>query len=201
MMIGARFAPLRLLGVDSGQPRWPTLTLSGQDILVRPPQMEDFGAWADLRDRSRAFLTPWEPTWPEDDLTRTAFRRRIKRYHSEIARDESYPFFVFATEGTPLYGGLTLGNIRRGAAQTGTLGYWMGAPFAGKGIMQKAVALVCAHGLRALGLHRIEAACLPENAASIRLLEKAGFQREGFARRYLSINGARRDHILFALLP
>lgn len=199
-MLSARFAPLRLLGVDTGQPRWPTLTLRGESVLVRPPDIDDFSEWAHLREQSRAFLKPWEPPWPMDDLTRNSFRRRIKRYQSEISRDEAYPFFIFGQDGLGLRGGLTLGNVRRGAAQAATLGYWMGAPHAGQGLMQQAVSLVCAHGIKSLALQRIEAACLPENGASIHLLEKAGFEREGFAKSYLNINGERRDHILFALI-
>lgn len=200
-MLGARFAPLRLLGVETGAPRWPSLTLAHGGLLVRPPDHDDFAAWARLREASRAFLVPWEPPWPVDDLTRPAFKRRVRRYHNEIGRDEAYPFFIFDQASHALMGGLTLGNVRRGAAQAATLGYWMGAAHAGRGVMSRAVGMVCRHGFRQLGLQRIEAACLPENAPSIHLLEKAGFEREGFARRYLNIDGVRRDHVLFALLP
>jgi ribosomal-protein-alanine N-acetyltransferase len=99
-----------------------------------------------------------------------------------------------------LVGGRTLANVRRGVAQAGSLGYWMGQPFAGKGLMTVAVrALIpCAFG--ALGLHRLEAACIPTNAASISLLEKTGFVREGYAREYLCINGIWQDHLLYARL-
>jgi ribosomal-protein-alanine N-acetyltransferase len=95
---------------------------------------------------------------------------------------------------------LTLGGIRRGVAQAATLGYWMGAPHAGKGRMTRAVAAVVRFGFDSLRLHRIEAACIPDNAPSIALLERNGFEREGFARAYLKINDAWRDHILLALL-
>jgi ribosomal-protein-alanine N-acetyltransferase len=200
LRVAARFAPLRLLGVETGRPRWPTLTLTGDGLLLRPPDIDDFQAWATLREASRAFLTPWEPRWPEDDLTRASFRRRIKRYHQEIDRDEAYPFLIFREVDGTLLGGLTLGNVRRGAAQTVTLGYWMGEPHAGQHVMSRAVGLACRHAFQALGLARIEAACLPENAPSIRLLENAGFQKEGYARSYLNIDGQRRDHLLFALL-
>ena len=195
-----RFAPLRLFGVDAGKPRWPTLVLTTETLIIRPPELDDYPAWAALRDESRHFLMRWEPLWPEDDLSRTAFRRRIKRYQTEIDRDESYPFFLFRAEDGRLMGGITLGNVRRGAAQAGTLGYWMGERFAGQGYMRRAVTRVCHCAFDQLGLSRIEAACLPENAVSIHLLEKAGFGREGLARSYLNIAGERRDHILFALL-
>jgi ribosomal-protein-alanine N-acetyltransferase len=153
-----------------------------------------------LRERSRQFLTPWEPVWPADDLTRGAFRRRLRRQADEIARDESFPFLIFEEGPNSLLGGITIGGIRRGVAQSATLGYWMGAPHAGKGHMTRAVAVAVAFGFSTLRLHRIEAACIPANVASAALLERNGFQREGFARSYLCINGEWRDHYLFGLL-
>jgi ribosomal-protein-alanine N-acetyltransferase len=99
-----------------------------------------------------------------------------------------------------LLGGITIGGIRRGVAQAASLGYWMGAPHAGKGRMTRAVAAAVAFGFSTLRLHRLEAACIPSNVASATLLERNGFQREGFARAYLCINGAWRDHCLFARL-
>ena len=174
------------------------LTLEGGNLLIRPPQMADFNQWATLRAQSRAFLQPWEPTWPADDLTKAAFRRRITRYQRELDKDEAYPFFLFSTETGALLGGLNLTNIRRGAASMATLGYWMGAPHAGKGHMSAAVDAIVILATTALQLRRIEAACVPENAVSIRLLEKAGFVQEGYAREYLLIDGRWRDHLLFA---
>jgi ribosomal-protein-alanine N-acetyltransferase len=176
----------------------PEPLLRGDGIYLRPAAITDFPAWARLRAESRAFLTPWEPTWPEDDLTRASFRRRLRRQSEEISRDESYPFLIFEATSDTLLGGLTLGGIRRGVAQAGTLGYWMGAPHAGKGYMRRAVAAAARHAFSTLRLHRIEAACLPQNIASMSLLERNGFQREGLARAYLKINGAWRDHVLYA---
>jgi ribosomal-protein-alanine N-acetyltransferase len=117
-----------------------------------------------------------------------------------MARDEAFSFLIFDTGADKLLGGLTLGGIRRGVAQSGTLGYWMGAPHAGKGRMTRAVASAVRFGFATLRLHRIEAACLPENTASQTLLERNGFQREGLARGYLRINGAWRDHLLYAMV-
>jgi ribosomal-protein-alanine N-acetyltransferase len=171
----------------------------GEGVYLRPPEMRDFEAWAGLRERSRAFLTPWEPTWPGDDLTRASFRRRLRRNAQEIESDEGYPFLIFADDDK-LLGGLTLGQIKRGVAQAATLGYWMGAPYAGKGFMSRATRAALGFAFATLRLHRIEAACLPHNAASIRLLERVGFKREGYARAYLRINGQWQDHLLYALL-
>jgi len=178
----------------------PQPLVRGDGLYLRPAIAADYSAWARLREQSRAFLTPWEPTWPSDDLTRAAFRRRLRRQAEDIARDEGFAFLIFESTSDELLGGLTLGGIRRGVAQAATLGYWMGAPHAGKGRMTRAVAAVARFGFDTLRLHRIEAACIPDNAPSIALLERNGFQREGFARAYLKIDDAWRDHILLALL-
>jgi len=176
------------------------LQVSGERLLLRPPRIEDFEAWAALREASRSFLQPWEPTWPADDLTRASFKRRIDRYGVEIGRDEAYPFFLVDAADDGVLGGLNLTNLRRGAASMASLGYWMGAPHAGRGLMSEAVRMLIPFAAARLKLRRIEAACVPENAASLRLLEKAGFAREGYAREYLAINGVWRDHLLFARL-
>ena len=166
--------------------------IRGEGVYLRPAEMRDYIAWAELRQASRAFLTPWEPTWPPDDLTRASFRRRLRRHAEELDRDEAYPFLLFREGDDRLLGGLTLGQVRRGVAQAATLGYWMGAP--------RAVRATAGFAFATLRLHRIEAACLPENAASARVLEGVGFKREGFARAYLRINGEWRDHVLYAMV-
>jgi len=176
----------------------PVLRTTG--MLLRPPRIDDFEAWARLRDTSRAFLAPWEPIWPADDLTRGAFRRRLKRYAQEMQDDAAYPLFLFRESDGALLGGLTLGQVRRGVSQTATLGYWIGAPFAGRGYMSTGVRAAMGYAFDELRLRRVEAACLPHNDASIRLLDRVGFKREGYARKYLCINGSWQDHLLFALL-
>lgn len=175
-------------------------SVHGEGVYLRAPQLSDFGEWAALRETSRSFLTPWEPVWPADDLTRSAFRRRLRRYAEDIRTDLAYPFFIFDRPHNTLVGGLTLANIRRGVAQTGSVGYWIGAPFARQGFMTRAVRAVIPFCFDALRLHRVEAACIPTNAASIRLLEKTGFRREGYAREYLCIDGVWQDHLLYARL-
>lgn len=174
--------------------------IRGEGLYLRPLEPPDYEPWSKLREGSRSFLSPWEPTWPPDDLTRAAFRRRLRRHAEEIERDESYPFLIFDEANDGLLGGLTLGQVRRGVAQAATLGYWMGAPHAGRGHMSRAVRAAVGFGFAALRLHRIEAACLPHNIASVRLLERIGFRHEGYARAYLRINGQWQDHVLFALL-
>jgi [ribosomal protein S5]-alanine N-acetyltransferase len=174
--------------------------IAGPGVTLRVPQSGDFAEWAALRETSRAFLVPWEPTWPTDDLTRGAFRRRLKRYAEDLRNDLAYAFLIFRSEDNALVGGLTLANIRRGVAQAGSIGYWVGAPFAHKGYMTAAMRALVPFCFTTLRLHRLEAACIPSNTASVRLLEKTGFQREGYARRYLCINGEWQDHLLYARL-
>jgi len=174
--------------------------IAGAGVTLRVPHSGDFAEWAALREISRAFLTPWEPAWPPDDLTRGAFRRRLKRYAEDQRGDLAYAFLIFRNDDNAMVGGLTLANIRRGVAQAGSIGYWVGAPFVRKGYMTAAVRALIPYSFRTLRLHRLEAACIPDNAASIRLLERTGFKREGYAREYLCINGIWQDHLLYARL-
>ena len=174
--------------------------VAGETVLLRAPQMADYAEWTALRAASRDFLVPWEPTWPVEDLTRAAFRRRLKHYAEDLRSDQAYPFFIFRKEDNALVGGLTLTNIRRGVAQAGSLGYWIGAPFARRGYMAAALRAFVPFAFDALRLHRLEAACIPTNTASMLLLEKSGFLREGYAREYLCINGTWQDHLLYARL-
>ena len=176
-------------------------TLDTRSLYLRPPQMRDWRAWAELRALSREFLTPWEPTWPSDALTRSAFRRRVRRQLRDGQDDIGYAFFLFRRSDDALLGGMTLSNVQRGAAQSCSVGYWIGRPYASRGHMSEALAGLLGHCFGPLGLHRVEAACMPGNTASRTLLEKTGFRCEGYARAYLRIAGAWRDHLLYAALP
>ena len=173
------------------------LRVEGEGVWLRPPRAGDFAEWRELRAQSQAFLQPWEPTWPAEDLSRAAFRRRLMAYARDREAGLAYPFFVFRGSDDALTGGITLSNIRRGVAQMGSVGYWCGRPFTRQGLTLGAVRGLCEFSFRTLALHRLEAACIPANAPSRDLLRKAGFAEEGFARAYLKINGAWRDHVLF----
>jgi ribosomal-protein-alanine N-acetyltransferase len=174
--------------------------IDGRRVYIRPPAEEDWTAWARLREESRDFLVPWEPTWPADCLTHAAYRRRLRHYGDEWQSGIGYAFFIFSRMGDHLQGGITLSNVRRGVAQTGTLGYWVGKPFARQGVMSDGIRCMLRFCFETLRLHRVEAACLPRNAASRGVLARAGFREEGFAPKYLRINGEWEDHLLFAML-
>ena len=167
---------------------------------LRFPERSDFAMWRDLRFASRTFLEPWEPSWRVDELSRVSFIARISRYERDYADGATVPYFLFRKSDDQILGGLTIGYIRRGAAQSCMIGYWMGETHAGQGYMKEAMAAIVPHIFQRMALHRIEAACIPDNTRSIHLLEKAGFHREGYLRGYLQINGTWRDHLLFARL-
>jgi ribosomal-protein-alanine N-acetyltransferase len=186
-------ALLDWIGAEGG------LRVEGEGVVLRPPRAADYLEWRDLRAASRAFLQPWEPTWPADDLTRAAFRRRLAAYARDRETGQAYSFFVFQQSDGALSGGITLSNIRRGVAQMGTVGYWCGQAFARRGLTLAAARALRRFAFDTLALHRLEAACLPHNDASRRLLVKAGFEEEGFAKAYLKINGVWRDHVLFGM--
>ena len=178
-----------------------TPVLLGERVTLRAPRPADFRAWRDLRLRSRAFLKPFEPRWTEADLTAQVYRARLRRGRQEALAGTDYTFFVFLNEEgrQVLAGGVTLSNIRRRAAQFGSLGYWMGENYAGRGLMTQSVRLVVAYAFDQLLLHRVHAAFLPHNMASRRVLEKNGFREEGYAESYLQIDGRWADHVLFGL--
>ncbi len=184
----------------SGLPTLPAVRLEAERIYLRPPRGRDWRAWAALREESRTFLAPWEPTWPADALLRGAYSRRLRRQHADWRNDEGYSFLVIRKRDEALLGGIGLSNVRRGVAQMASLGYWIGERYARQGYMTESARAVLGFAFRHLGLHRVEAFCLPNNEASRHLLEAVGFHREGYARAYLRIDGAWRDHVLYAVL-
>ena len=178
----------------------PSIRLVGPRVILRPLQRQDEKQWAEIREVSRSFLERWEPKWPSDATSPAAFRRRLKRFSAEWRDGTTYSFLIFNRSDDRLCGGITLSNIRRRVAQSGSVGYWVGAPYARKGVMSEAVQLLLNFSFDTLGLHRIEAACLPSNGPSRGLLEKSGFVQEGLARKFLRIDGMWQDHVCYAIL-
>lgn len=178
----------------------PSVRLYHGAVHLRPPIEGDWPAWAALRERSREFLVPWEPTWANDALSQASFRRRCRQYAADWHEGVGYSFLLFHREDDRLLGGISLSNVRRGIVLTCSAGYWIGAPYARKGHMTDGVRAMLRFAFGQLGLHRVEAACIPDNEASRRLLLKVGFEQEGYAREYLKIDGKWRDHLLFGIL-
>ena len=169
-------------------------------LNLRLPEHRDFREWAKLRHESRAFLSPWEPIWAADHLSRASFTNRVYWSQRAVKNGNAVPLFVFHKEAGQLVGAITLDNIRRGPSQVGTIGYWVGQQYARQGFMSEAIIAMVAHAFGALDLSRVESACLPDNVASRGVLEKAGFKYEGVAQSYIQINGRWRNHVLYAAL-
>ena len=169
-------------------------------LTLRAPQHGDYREWAALREESRAFLAPWEPTWSADHLTRRSFTNRVYWAQRSVASGRALPLFLFDREARTLVGAVTLDNVQRGPSQAATLGYWVGERFARQGFMSEAVVAVVHYTFTTLDLSRVTAGCLAENGASRGLLEKCGFKYEGVAQAYLQINGRWRNHVLYSNL-
>ncbi len=169
-------------------------------LTLRQPVMPDFRDWAHLRRTSADFLTPWEPSWAADHLSRKGFTNRVYWAQRSISGGTALPLFLIRREDDRLLGAITLDNVRRGPSQSGTLGYWIGETHARQGYMREAIQAVAHYAFDRLDISRIEAACLPSNAASRGLLEKCGFKYEGVAQSYLQIDGRWRTHVLYAAL-
>jgi [ribosomal protein S5]-alanine N-acetyltransferase len=176
------------------------LRIETERLTLRPPQHGDFRAWAALRDASRDFLVPWEPVWADDHLSRRSFTNRVYWSQRSITAGTAVPLFLIRRDDQAVLGAITLDNIRRGPAQAGNTGYWIGQPHARQGYMREAILALVHYAFTDLDLSRIEAGCLPENTASRSLLESCGYKYEGVAQRYLQIGGHWRDHVLYACL-
>jgi len=178
----------------SGWPVW----LSSEDVTVRPLAYSDARAWRETRRRNATWLRPWDATVPPgSDARPSTFRSLVWRLHRQARAGTTYPFAV-EVDGR-FAGQVTVNNIVRGSAQFASVGYWIDRDFAGRGVVPRAVALVIDHCFFTAGLHRIEIAIRPENSNSLRVVEKLGIREVGYAPRFLHIDGAWRDHRLYAL--
>ena len=189
-----------LLRLPSSRPRLPLDTqLIGPRLMLRMGSCDDWKDWREMRELSRDYLVPWEPQWPADALSYSFFCSMLRRQWREWRSGKAYAFAIFLHGGERpvLVGGITLGDVIFAAAQKGTIGYWIGKPYAGQGLMTEAVSLLCEFAFGKLHLQRVEASCMPHNEASTALLHRTGFEEEGFAKAYLQINGKREDHILW----
>ena len=169
-------------------------------VYLRAAKPSDYSDWAALREQSRKHLIAWEENWAPHELSLNAFKRRLAAQSKDARRGGGLSLLAFRRDDRAIVGGVTLTNIRYGASRSGILGYWVGEPYARQGYGSAAVRAVIDHAFDTIELHRIIAACQPENVASQNLLERCGFRKEGLARDYLRINGAWRDHLIFSLI-
>jgi ribosomal-protein-alanine N-acetyltransferase len=177
---------------------WQDVRLRHGPLTLRPISMSDRAAWREVRDRNASWLARWEATRPPGDQLHPLTYRAMVRDLRHQARAGRFLPFVLLVDGT-FAGQVTVNNIVGGSARFASIGYWIDQRHAGKGYMPTAVAMAADHCWFTLGLHRIEIAIRPENAASLRVVEKLGFTEIGYAPRFLHIDGEWRDHRLFAL--
>ena len=174
------------------------IDLKGKKVILKKPKKENWNEWAQLRQKSRNFLQPWEPKWPKDFLTKESFNNFIAMVEASLKNKTSYNFFIFHKKNYNLMGGISLTNHKSEGYKSITIGYWMGEEFAGQGYMRDTLSATCDFCFFNLRLNRIEAACLPKNITSKKLLLNVGFEVEGYAKKYLNINGKLEDHLLLA---
>ena len=172
--------------------------MSGDNIYLRMAQKSDYIAWQQVRNANYEFLQPFEPIWAKNALTKPQFYARVRNDKHDASTDAKYAFFIFKKSDDSLIGGINMNNVQRGVFQCCALGYWLSEAENGQGYMSEAVNIILQHSFGKWKFNRVQAATLHDNHASIKVLEKNGFEREGEARRYLKINGKWQDHVLFA---
>jgi len=182
----------------------PSLTtrIASERLVLRPPRASDVPELRRLLRANAAHLRPWEPA-PEpgqDPSSLTAIANRIARQRRDWKRGDSYALLVTLREaGEPIVGRVNLGGVLRGAFSNAYLGYWIDEGHQSRGLMSEAVRGILAFAFGTAGLHRVQVAIMPRNAPSLRVVEKVGVRREGFAERYLRIAGIWEDHVIFAM--
>ncbi len=176
------------------------MTLETDRLILRYPRSRDYAAWSRLRQDSRDHLEPFEPAWPVDALSREDWRRRLKAWRETQRAGTAHVFLAWARRGGQLVGGVALNGVRYGSVRSASVGYWLGASHIGQGLMTEALGKLCQWAFEDLNLQRLEAGVLPENDKSLAVLQRVGFQQEGFARSFLEIGGRRRDHVILGLV-
>ena len=174
--------------------------ITGQKVILRPPQYSDWKAWADERKKNKLYLQPWEPLWSITELERNSFVKRVRMFERLSHNDQAYSFLIFTSDNEDFIGEVNISNVQRGIIQSCTIGYWIAKDCEGKGMMSESLELVKEFIFNELKLHRIEAACLPHNMPSLKVLLKNGFIKEGTARKLLKINDKWQDHTVLSFI-
>ena len=172
----------------------------GKNVFLRPPEYKDWQEWSQLRKENMSYLKPWEPTWNIHELERSHFVKRVRFFEKLSINDEAYSFLIFEKPNFQLIGEININNIQRGVVQSCSIGYWISENKMGLGLMREAISLIKKFSFDELELHRIEAACLEKNQRSLNTLKKNHFNIEGFAKKYLKINGKWQDHVLLSCI-
>ncbi|WP_433557875.1 GNAT family N-acetyltransferase [Pseudonocardia xinjiangensis] len=190
--------------ITGRHPGWPAsfgaLRVPAGVVALRPVRLRDAGTWSAIRIRDEGYLAPWEPTTPGGWAQRHAVSEWPARWlqlRGAGRRGAVLPFAI--TLDGRFVGQVMVGNILREPLLSAYVGYWVDSTVAGHGVTTAAVAQVVDHCFSRVGLHRLEATVRPENVASLRVLAKLGFRKEGLFQRYLDVDGAWRDHCCFAL--
>ena len=174
--------------------------ITGRKVILRPPQYSDWKAWADERKKNKLYLQPWEPLWSINELERSSFVKRVRMFERLSHNDQAYSFLIFKSDNEDFIGEVNISNVQRGIIQSCTIGYWIAKDCEGKGMMSESLELVKEFIFNELKLHRIEAACLPHNMPSLKVLLKNGFIKEGTARKLLKINDKWEDHTVLSFI-
>jgi ribosomal-protein-alanine N-acetyltransferase len=172
---------------------------AGALVEIRPLTLDDVDAQLELRCSNREFMRPYDPRQPEHFFTRDGQEAHIRVSMQQWLDDRAFGFGVFERGTGALVGRVALSNVVRGAWQNATLGYWIAGDRNGRGYATESVRLATRFAFVDAGLHRVQAAIMPRNERSVRVIEKAGFRYEGDSHRYLSINGVWEDHRIYAL--
>ena len=174
--------------------------IAGQKVILRPPQYNDWRTWADERKKNELYLQPWEPLWSINELERSSFVKRVRMFERLSHNDQAYSFLIFKSDNEDFIGEVNISNVQRGIIQSCAIGYWIAKDCEGKGMMSESLELVKKFIFNELKLHRIEAACLPHNKPSLKVLLKNGFIKEGTARKLLKINDKWQDHTVLSFI-
>jgi ribosomal-protein-alanine N-acetyltransferase len=174
--------------------------ITGRKVILRPPQYSDWKAWADERKKNKLYLQPWEPLWSINELERSSFVKRVRMFERLSHNDQAYSFLIYKSDNEDFIGEVNISNVQRGIIQSCTIGYWIAKDCEGKGMMSESLELVKEFIFNELKLHRIEAACLPHNMPSLKVLLKNGFIKEGTARKLLKINDKWQDHTVLSFI-
>lgn len=188
----------------SSPSRASSLTLTGRRVLLRPLVVSDFEAWREVRNRSREWLTKWEPRplpgQPDATEDRRVFAARCGARERERQLGSGYGFGIFVGAGQNRFAGeINLSSVQRGPYQNAYVGYWIDEAAAGNSYVPEAFAVLCRFAFEDLALHRLQASIIPRNRPSHRVAEKLGLRSEGTALRYLEINGQWEDHVRYAI--